>query len=445
MNIMWGCVKLYCNRIAIINGRSIANAQAGFAMPLALGIGLVMIIVVASTIGRSHSDRATIDDRKESNRALNVSETGVVRVQSFLDRHKFLATQNLANWLPKLDTLSSSQAGCRLINYPQARQQAQIFQTGDWIAIDSSDPNKGRYKIIDYQYQNGSGKLTIAGEIDAYNTTQHRSSSKLTVAIPIDSESAKIAPPALWAKTVNLSPAQKITGQIKVVNCPLIATIDADGVNGVDRSNIALTAGLPSGKIIANPFIALPPPKVHPNNAILLPAITSSISLPRSGFSDVPDANNEYHYLVDLDSLSSGYSIKLQDRDRITLNVLPNQKVNLYLKGNIDLAGSQTIGVDPIHPNLHIYGSDRTTKLTIKNTAAITAFIHAPLADAQSTIASSPSSGGINGAIWVNSWDSMTSPNDLPIVQTGTWADFGINKQQQPPQLSQISSWQRSE
>ena len=159
---------------------------------------------------------------------------------------------------------------------------------------------------------------------------------------------------------------------------------------------------------------------------------------------DLPDANGEYHYLVDIDSASSGYSIKLQDIDRITINLAASQKVNLYLKGNIDLAGSQTVNVNPTHPNLRIYGSAQTIKLTIKDTASITAFIHAPLADAQSISSSPPNpSKNITGALWVKSWDSATSPNEIPIIQSGDWSDFGIAKIDQPSQISPISYWQR--
>ncbi len=422
------------------------NYQAGFAIPLALGIGLVMMIVAASIIGRSQSDRVTTNYHKESNRALSISEAGIIRVQSFLDRHKLLATKNLDQWIDTLNNLPSAQKNCRLIDLPNAKQQAQIFIDRTWIDLDSRDRNKGRYKIIDYQYENGIGKLTIAGEIDAYNTTQNTASSNLTVKIPIGSESANILPPALWANTFNVSPNQKIAGQVRSVNCPQLPVNDADGIAGLDRDNIALIDHLPSGQIIADPFTLIPVPKVAPTTAIILPAITSSIQLPRVGVSDLPDANSEYHYLVDLDNKSSKYSIKLQDGDRIQLNILAGQKVNLYLKGNIDLAGSQTINVNSIHPNLRIYGSNQTTKFSIKDTASITALIHAPLADARSINSNSNNpSSGIRGAIWVKSWDSATNTSKIPIIQTGNWPDFGFSSIEQPSQLSSIIDWERSE
>jgi hypothetical protein len=416
------------------------NSQAGFTMPLALGMGLMMIIVTASIIGRSQSDRTTTSFQKQSDRAVSVSEAGIVRVRSYLDRHKFLATKNLTDWVNTLDSLPSAQSGCGSIDFIQARQQALLFQNSIWIDLEIGNPQKGRYKIVDYQYQNGIGKLTIASEIATYNNSQNISNSKLNVEIPIGSESANILPPALWTNTFNLSSAQKITGQIRAVSCPLSPSIDPDGVAGVNYGNL-----MTGGQIIADPFASMPMPKVAPSTAIPIPAITSSIQLPRIGFFDLPDANNEYHYLVDLDSISSGHSIKLNDGDTIEVNILPNKKVNLYLKGNIDLAGSKTIGVDPTHPNLRIYGSSQTTKLSIKSNAAITAFIHAPLADARSLSATPSLGSGVMGAVWVKSWDSATNANDLPIVQVGTWADFGVTKIEQPPQLSPVSSWQRLE
>jgi hypothetical protein len=78
------------------------RSQAGFAVPLALGLGLVMIIVAASTIGRSQSDQTTTSFQRETNRALGVSEAGVIRIQLFLDRHKLLANHNLDQWVEKL-------------------------------------------------------------------------------------------------------------------------------------------------------------------------------------------------------------------------------------------------------------------------------------------------------------------------------------------------------
>jgi Tfp pilus assembly protein PilX len=436
----------YCLTVLKRNNRLDTKTinQDGFALPVAIGMGLVMIIVAASMIGRVQSDRVITNSQRETSRALSASEAGIIRVQSFLDRHKILATSNLTEWSSILDNLPTPQASCRLIDLISAKQQTELFKNNNWIDLDNRDRNKGRYKIIDYQYRDGVGKLTIAGEIDAYGTTQHSSKSTLTVEIPIGNESANIAPPALWANTFNLNTNQKVTGQIQAAACPQLPDMDLDGVVGVDINNISLISGIPNGKIIADPFTPVPAPKVAPATATPLAAITSSIQLPRLSSIDTPDAKGEYHYLVDIDDATSGHSIKLKDLDTIKIDVTANQKVNLYLKGNIDLAGGQTINVNPTHPNLRIYGSSQTLKFSIKDNASITAFIHAPFADAKSISSTTPNPNkNITGGLWVNSWDSASSPTEIPIIQAGNWSDFGIAKLEQPAQISPISSWQR--
>jgi hypothetical protein len=420
------------------------SRQSGFAMPLALGMGLTMTIVAASMIGRSQSDRLTTNSQRETNRALSVSEAGIIRIQSFLDGHKILAAKDLNKWSSTLNNLSLSQSNCRSINLVNTKQQIGLFKANTWINLDNSDRNKGRYRIVDYKYQNGIGKLTVAGEIDTYNTNQNSSKNALTVEIPIGHELAKIAPPALWANTFNLSATQKITGQIRGVNCPQLPTVDPDGISGVDLINISQISGVPTGQIIADPFTQVPALKAAPNTATSISAITSSIQFPRLKSIDAPDLKGEYHYLVEIDDNSSRHSIKLKDLDRIKLDITANQKVNLYLKGNIDFGGSQTINVNSLHPNLRIYGSSETVKLKIDDTASITAFIHAPFADAKSIKSSivNPTKN-ITGALWVKSWDSASSPNDIPIIQAGNWSDFGIIKTDQPAHVSPISYWHR--
>ncbi len=421
------------------------SAQSGFAMPLSLGLGLVMMIVTASTIARSQSDRTTTNFQKEANRALSISEAGAIRVESFLDRYKLLANKSLDRWVETLNNLSESQRNCGTIDIPQAKQQSQLFKDRNWISLDNNNPNKGKYKIVDYQYKAGVGTLTVAGSIDAYNTNEHSSTSILKLVIPIESETAKVPPPALWASRFKTNPKQQINGQIRGIICPKLTKEDPDGISGIDRTNIAQIEGKATGKIIADPFTSIPIPKDAPNTAARIPAITNSIQFPLNA-SDLPDENKEYNYLVDIDDDTSKYSIKLKDSDRIQINIAPNHKVNLYLKGNIDLGGSQTISINSTQPNLRIYGSSQTTKFSIKNNALITAFIHTPFAVAKN-IKSTPtsSSGKITGGIWVKSWDSATSQGEIPIIQSGTWKDLGIDADAQPPQLNPVSYWRRVE
>ncbi len=429
------------------------TAESGFALPLALGMGLIMIIVAASTIGRSQSDRATTNFQKESTRALGVSEAGLLRVQLFLDRHKLLATQNLDQWVDTLNTLPSEQANCGSLELTATKQQAEVFKNHNWINLDNNDPNKGRYRIIDYQHQASVGTLTLAGEVNNYNTnlnSSNSSNSTLSIQIPTSSEDAKTTPPVLWAQTFKLSLNQPINGQIRAVACPQITASNPDGVSGIDRTNITAIDGQITGQIIADPFTQIPKVKQVPIDFILIPAITSSIKLPRPESSGDSSKNNEYNYLVDVDP-SNGYSIKLKDNSHIEINSSVGtsdiyRKVNIYLKGNIDLAGGKITNDKENTPLPHIYGSEQTTKLIVKDNAKIGAFIHAPFADAQNlTTKSVRLNSGIVGAVWVKSWDSATNKGQISITQSGNWVDNGITKIEQPPQLSLVRSWRRVE
>jgi hypothetical protein len=439
---MWSRSQLAIVRIA--SKLQLENrTQAGFAVPLALGLGLVMIIVAASTIGRSQSDRNTTSSQKETGRALGVSEAGVVRVQSFLDRYKLLATKNLDKWVDTLALLPSEQANCSLLDLIALKQQVEIFKNNQWIDLDNKDLNKGRYQLVDYRYQAGVSKLTVAGAIDVYNTTKNSAKSTLTVEIPVGSEDAKVSPPGLWAQTLKLIPSQQVTGNIRAVTCPQITATNPDGLTGVNRTNIAEVDAKPTGQIIADPFTAIPQTKTAPTNAIKLDAIVKSIDLPRTG--DNPD-NGEYHYLVDIDSVSSGFSIKLKDIGHIKINLRKNdKKINLYLKGNIDLGGGKITDADGNRSSLRIYGGEQTLKLIIKDNASINAFIHAPFAEAQNIKFSSKPLGQITGGIWVKSWDSVSGKGNSSIVQVGNWSDFGVDKIARPAQLNPIGSWQRVE
>jgi hypothetical protein len=439
---MWSRYQLEIVRIVCKLQRG-SRAQAGFAVPLALGLGLVMIIVAASTIGRSQSDRNTTSSQKETNRALGISEAGVVRVQAFLDRYKLLATKNLDKWAETLDSLPSEQANCSLLDRIALKQQVEILKNSQWIDLDNKDLNKGRYQLVDYRYQAGVSKLTVAGAIDVYNTTKNSAKSTLTVEIPVGSEDAKVSPPGLWAQTLKLTPSQQVTGHIRAVTCPQITATDPDGLTGVNRTNIAQVDAKPTGQIIADPFTAIPQTKTAPTNAIKLDAIVKSIDLPRTG--DNPD-NGEYHYLVDIDSVSSGFSIKLKDTGHVKINLRKDdKKVNLYLKGNIDLGGGKITDADGNSSSLRIYGGEQTLKLIIKDNASINAFIHAPFAEAQNIKFSTKPLGRITGGVWVKSWDSVSGNGNILIVQVGNWSDFGVDKIARPAQLNQIGSWQRVE
>jgi hypothetical protein len=432
--------KKYFARQYLLN--SSIQTNAGFTMPIALGIGLTMMLVTATMMTNSQSDRQTTYSHRESNRALNVAETGATRFRAFLDRHKFLANRNLENWLDTLNNLPFDRANCNNIDLNSAKQQANLYNQKQWLNIDDRDLDKGRYQIVNYQYQNGIGKVTIAGEVGVTGNTRERTAVN-TIAVEIPIGSNAIAPPALWVNTLILSNERQIKGDVRTTICPIVTREDLDGISGVNITNLLPISDRLGGEIIGDAFTSLPQIKNPPNNATLIPAITTSIELPRPDSTDTPDVNGEYHYLVDVDSPDSGYSIKLKDGDAIDISITSDKKVNLYLKGNIDFAGAKTNNVSYSHPNLRIYGGNYTKKIIVKDSASITALIHAPVASGKS-IPNEMMGMGITGGIWVNNWDSQSNRSKLKISQAGAWEDWGIKSEERPPQLNPIHYWRRT-
>jgi hypothetical protein len=254
--------------------------------------------------------------------------------------------------------------------------------------------------------------------------------SRLAVEIPIATASSPPPPPALSAKSFNMDSATKVTGDVRAHACPDLA--DVDRVPGIAHSNLT------AGKITAGMDAFWPQPHLAPASAISLPVINGNITLPRRA--DFPDAQGNFDYVVDADAVNN--SIQLADDQKIVVQVAADQSVNLYVRGNIDLGGGQVnmpmVGETQPHPEkLRIYGSDRTLKFFIKDSASVMALIHAPLAIGSSKAA--PKIGtGITGSLLIQQWDSATQHSQLPIKQLG-----GQPEQQLGIQLQPISSWQR--
>jgi hypothetical protein len=417
------------------------HKSAGFALPLSLSIGMVTILFAAIAIQSAQIEITSAHSQVAIDRATVATETGVARVRAFLNRHRFIADRQLDKWSQAVAGFAKYKSTCPQLDFDRLQQQVKNYSTHQWQNIDDKNPHRGRYKIVSYQYKSGIGILTIAGQ------TQHAngeidSEHTLRVTIPISAPDSHIVLPVLWAKSIDLSPSPQINGHLRLYTCADRNQIDPDGIAGVSNDNITKSAGQPSGKLIDDLGTELPQISEPPYNAISLTPITNSIVLPRTG--DIADSLGNYHYLVAASSDGSNNSIQLQPSDRIELNLPLTNKVNLYLKGNVSLSGSQTKNVNPAIPNLRIYGNKNTTKMTIADDAVISAIIHAPQADAIVTKGITTASTGITGAVWVNSWNTKTHNATIMLNQSQALlrSDLAIDPKYLPPALAPISSWQ---
>jgi Tfp pilus assembly protein PilX len=406
--------------------------EKGFTIPTVMGIGIVMVLIAAALINRVQNDQAIAGMQFRSEGAINAAEIGITRLQSFLTQNRLFATQNSTQWETLVANLNNEMAACPNLALHHAWQAGQSYAQGQWLNAGQANH---QYRMLSYNYRSQPGSNGQVGlatvMIEGQVTGGLRPAvSRLAVEIPIATASSPPVPPALSAKSFNMDSATRVTGDVRAHICPDLT--DVDLVPGITNSNLT------AGKITAGMDTFWPLPQRAPASAISVPVITGNITLPR--LADFPDSQGNFDYVVEADALNN--SIQLADDQKIMIKVADNQSVNLYVRGNVDLGGGQVnmpmAGETQPHPEkLRIYGSDRTLKFSLKDSASVMALIHVPLAIGSSGAA--PKIGtGITGSLLIQQWDSATQHSQLPIKQLG-----GQPEQQLGIQLQPISSWQR--
>lgn len=412
------------------------SSEQGFAMPIAIGLGLVMILIGTTMIIRSQDDQVSALAQQATADSLGVAETGVTRVQSLLKRFPKMAQKAKSNWSTEYSRLSA-------INTCLGSTQDSTLVTNinNWQTVDSSNPpdrKKGEFKILEYTYTGNVGTLKIAGraisENGSTNTSAANATNYLKVEIPVVPLS-DFPLPGLWAKNLTMG-NNNVRGNILVAGCSIPA--------GVSIANIV--AG--TGSLNSNPSIEYPPLPSMPTSGVnTLSAIEASMTLPQAGH--IQGADGVYRYLVSKNG--SDKSINFTGSEALTIT--SGRKVTLYLQGNIDMSGTSNIihtGTPPT--NFQIYGSDgganyktaadantyTTTSISLSGNTTANMFIYAP----EATVGVNGGGGAtstITGAVWAKNWNG-SSANQLVVTQSANWTGLPI---EQPKRIGAIQSWQQ--
>jgi hypothetical protein len=434
-------------KIALIRRYS----EQGFAMPIAMGLGLIMVLIAATMIMRSQGDQATASVQKSTAQSLSVAETGITRVQTFLNKNRGFANQSYP-WTSYLANLANSCTSGTLYD------EAAAFN--NWTSVGSGT---GQFKVISYIPTTTEGVLVLEGQ--ALQGSNVKSTTRLQVKIPLDrSAIPSFSPPGAWAQKFGLG-NNRITGDVIDAGCPP-GSLDSD-----ERSQI-------SGNIVTDPGLTLPPALpiptictgflVYPTTcgAMRLDAIKDDLALPRTTTpADTSNANGEYIYYVAKDS--SGKSIELSGTKKLVIT--PGKKVTLYLEGNIDTNGSgvkighncydsttapdgepddnnkdgtvgnsgdKVTGCEPT--NFQIFGGTGTTSIVLGGSNTIDAFIFAPNAVHSGVNGSAE----IRGSIWLKEWDRANGKHNV-ISQIASWNN--IPPILRPSRPAPLNSWQQQE
>lgn len=403
------------------------HAQQGFALPTVLGFGFIAMMLTATLLERARSEQIGAGIQVRSDLTLGITEAGLARFRSFLDRNRQLAVRNQNQWISDLSQLRGMIGDCET---PTVLAEIDRYAHGEWQEL-----SDGRYRLVSYSYQPGphgqtigTGKILIEG-----SRTHAGTESRYVLAAEIPIALHEVPIPALWTQQLRLNRTQKITGEVRNRSCAL--SNDPDGVYGVDQENLDLTQ--PS-KITAaaNPGLT---PRTAPANAKDLLRITKSLVLPRPG--DDPDERGNFNYHLRTDSNNN--SIQLKAAGKLTIKAKENQRVNLYLDGDLAIGGQ----IEALPNQLRIYGSSGTKKVAIEDSAMINAIIHAPLAEGIGlTLAKGLALGYVQGALWLASWNSDAQNSQLPIRAVGNWSDLDMPLEERMDlRLGPLSAWRRRE
>ncbi|WP_127024948.1 hypothetical protein [Chroococcidiopsis cubana] len=474
-------------------------SDRGFALPIAISLGFIILLVVATLLMRSQDDQMTALAQKSTSQGLSAAETGVTRYQSLINKNRVIAMYSrtgtpgwtTASGIPDIDTCTGGGAS-----------QVTAAATTDWRDVDSSDSSKGQYRLIDYTYSPtqgvlpGTGVLTIEGRVNQVGTSSTATSgvgtatTRLQVNIPVINQPSGASPaPALLIQnfTQNMG-GNKVKGDIVVAGCSV--------PSGVSSSN-TVSGNAP----ITKPDLAFPKTPTLPTSNLntVSPSDVLGTNLPRKNASgvvtDQAQPDGSYHYLIQGNLAGNGSGAN------ITLGT--GAKVVFYVQGKIDIGGSPDINKNGYPKNLQIYGNtfqrnaDDTVKLDASNkpltkygcSAGITlptltppvsdsaisppsytvncptvsvslngggsiqALVHAP--DATGNVAGSgggcntsadpPTGGGFIGAVWIKTWDKQSNNAGPMVCAYGNYSDYLSFQQTTQPSIPAISSWQREE
>lgn len=474
---------------------------------MALGMGLIMLLVGVTMILRSQDDQVTASAQKATDRGLSAAETGITRYQSFINQDREIATYcaNASTEKPSCNTGTtwSNVTSTTPETTPELRDRCDsnintvvnkinAAANTDWKDVDSSDPSSGQYRLFSYTYEPnsgisnnkapGTGTLTVEGRVNQSGSGNTASSSvgtatsRLQVNIPVklgELDTNTIPAPGLMFRTGTLGNNNQVKGNLIFVgscNTPTSGTVTESPFVSPSGSRI------PVPSLIYPALPTLPWQKSSPtayNN--LGSSLSGGTTLPRNTDNYVEKEVDGktvrvYEYRVD--------NINLSGNAYIT----PGKRVTFYLGDSISIGGNSSIqhsciGYTPPNPNplnedckptdfqIFGYGRNFDSNSTIANPKLClngSGFLGGPLGTAPAGTggafilapdysvgaAGTGGSGGFSGSLWVKDYGAYcgSGANHIVLTQTIGWDELrnsGLMPKSEISQIETLSSWKR--
>jgi hypothetical protein len=435
------------------------NGDRGYAMPVAIGFGLAILMVSAALLLRSQNDDVTANLQEATGGSLNVAESGVAKVQSFINNNRSVATYNLSAWTNARTTVSTNN-----LCGPTSTTDIVAYAANarNWQNVDPSNPSKGQYRVVNYTYvandstrpnsAPGTGTLEVEGRLPNQSSV-----NALRVTIPVQAGDMSGVPiPGLWLSGNGATGNNAIRGNVLVNNCSV--PLSSIQTAGADAGGQPYRAYYTTMQLPPLPSI---PPSGPPLNS--LPNSINTLTLPRNGDRTTTRTLNNgrqvqvHEYIINgnLDISNSG-----------SLTITPGARVTFYLTGNIPSGGNIIHNCDTAAPgvecnatNFQVFGYGTVNGpdnfICLSGNTFTDMFLLAPTYTAGVAGAGTGGTGGtagIRGSAWVRDWNSRSgsttvgcgsNTTNFVVTQTGSWDLMSVMPLNLPPRFSPISTWQR--
>lgn len=462
--------------------------EQGFAMPIVMGLGLIMLLIAATMIARSHGDQTTASVQKATAQSLAVTEGGITRSLSKLKQLKNGIYLQL-----NYDSLNTN------VNPQKTYLGADaVLNSGDEVttAVDQwSNPpftvpcattgslpsglavsgliGSGTYTIKSYRYRDPDGNPGTGDETGnlLVEGTQASAGSQIQTSMPITRSAVTGSFPGLYASNsidmgnndiLSVTGGSGTSANVICKDCVVPTNQCSNGAPTQVGLDTAIDKG-PNSVIQGRIYVLdpqMPPVPTAPATACSVATLASGTpcsvdlgsvggggnplpsQLPRSVDAATHTPGQPYHYVIN--NLDIGSNV-------ITVPPATSDPVYLYVSGDVSLSGNGGIAHTRSPELLRLYGkpadADNANDQTITisgGSSTSNMFIYAP--DATVGINGGSQDPDIQGAVWAKTWNGSSSnnveirvPDNMPTLLGGPFSGAGMQAFSSGPP----STWQR--
>jgi hypothetical protein len=452
------------------------KTDSGFILPVALGVGLVMILLGIIIINRSMQNRFTAIAQKQTSQSQAAAEAGVAQLQSLFNRYHLLAAYcssralspacktNTKDW----QNLSDADLGLNTCIGASdlVKGYANDATSNVWKNL-STNPDDGQFRLVKYTYipnnasvppqAPGTGELIVEGRVNGSDLSR-TSTSRLSVQFKYTRRPGSGNPPGLWIQSnrdtnaSSLGPLKTLKTNVRDSTCPVEINKPAD-INDQLKNHQQLPYIYQS--LPGEPFPSLlpeantPPPQIG-ENSYALNQLQQLITSQETSNNGILAYRVQSIYLNNGSTMTIGSGSEtiilyldggIDIRNQSKIKLTSGSKLIIYAHGPVSFSGNSTdkfIEQDsstaaPENVQIYVVPGDVPPNVNINGGSDLICFLFAP----ESRV-SLESGATVKGNIWAKSWTGSGSS----VVEEGRTNTAAL-KLIFPPRISPITSWER--